>query len=519
MGRVVRVKDDSELLLPMRLIRWVAGAAACAVLLGISGARPVSGPDPQWFAHQRPQWKSCGIDEMDRAGGQCARVLVPLDYARPADRAVSVAISRVPATDPAHRRGVLFANPGGPGASGLDTVDLLGDVLSPDVRAHYDLIGFDPRGVGESVHSGGCGWPVGEMVRSAGVDLAGFLHDAGESGRMAAGCLREDSAATRQFTTRNTARDMDVVRTVLGEPRIGYYGVSYGTYLGAVYAQMFPGHSDRMVLDSVIDPDRYWEGMVQDWGPADEAALDDWARWAAALDGTYHFGATPVAVRATVQDLIARAARRPIVVDGFAIDDHWLPFVLHNELDNFRLDRKLADIVRELADDAYGPPATSRSATLRAIVGSLRDGENAAEAEIACGDASAPADPAWYWGVIEATRAAQPIFGGLAGEIQPCAFWPQPVEPPTLVRNGVPALIVQATGDPRTPYDHAVRLHRDMSASRLVTLRDVRIHMTFRPDLSACVLDAINTYLGRGVLPAQDLLCHVDSEAKPPAGS
>jgi pimeloyl-ACP methyl ester carboxylesterase len=114
------------------------------------------------------------------------------------------------------------------------------------------------------------------------------------------------------------------MRMVLGERRISYYGVSYGTYLGEVYAQMFPTRSDRMVLDSAIDPDRYWQGMVQDWGSADEAALDDWARWAAPRDATYHLGRTPAEVRATLQRLIAGAARRPIVVDGFPIDDHWL---------------------------------------------------------------------------------------------------------------------------------------------------------------------------------------------------
>jgi pimeloyl-ACP methyl ester carboxylesterase len=488
----------------------VAWAAALVVAAGIPGAARNSAPDPQWFAHQRPQWKSCGIDDMDSAGGQCARIMVPLDYAHPLGNAVPVAISRVPATDPAHRRGVLFANPGGPGASGLDTMDLLGDVLSPDVRAHYDLIGFDPRGVGESVHAGSCGWPVGEMVRSAGPALEGFLEDSGVAGRMAVGCLHDNAPRTRQFTTRNTARDMDVVRMVLEEPRISYYGVSYGTYLGEVYAQMFPTHSDHMVLDSVIDPDRYWEGTVEDWGPADEAALDDWARWAATRDGTYHFGATPDAVRATIRGLLDIAAHRSIIIDEFKVDDHWLPFILHNELDNVHLNQTLADIVREIADDATGPPGHAHSQQLKAMLTALRDGEDSALAEITCGDAAAPADPAWYWEKIQATRATEPVFGALAENIQPCAFWPQPVEPLTRVRNSVPTLILQATGDPRTPYEYATRLHRDMSASRLVTLQDVRIHMTFRPGLSTCVDDSINSYLAGGDLPARDVVCHAD---------
>jgi pimeloyl-ACP methyl ester carboxylesterase len=497
-----------------KMSRGVVWVVAPFALLGISGGQPFPGPDPQWFAHQRPLWTSCGIDDMDSAGAQCAQVLVPLDYAHPTEGTLSVAVSRVPATDSANRLGVLFANPGGPGASGLDTMDLLGDVLSPQVRAHYDLIGFDPRGVGRSGRADRCGWPIGEMVRSAGMNLVGFLHDSGQSGRMAVGCLHDGVARTRQFTTRNTARDMDVVRMVLGERRISYYGVSYGTYLGEVYAQMFPTHSDRMVLDSAIDPDRYWEGMVQDWGSADEAALDDWARWAAPRDSTYHLGRAPTEVRATLQRLIAGAARQPVVVDGFPIDDHWLPFILHDLLHNFRLNESLAGIVREIADDSGGPAATARSPKLRAIVQAIRDGENSALAIIACNDTAAPKDLAWYWTALEATRAAQPVFGALANNVQPCAYWLPPVEPTTLVRNRVPALILQATGDPRTPYEYAVRLHRDMSASRLVTLQDVRIHMTFRPGLSACVNDAINTYFGNGMLPDEDLVCHADPGAQ-----
>jgi pimeloyl-ACP methyl ester carboxylesterase len=215
-------------------------------------------------------------------------------------------------------------------------------------------------------------------------------------------------------------------------------------------------------------------------------------------------------VRATIRGLLDIAAHRSIIIDEFKVDDHWLPFILHNELDNVHLNQTLADIVREIADDATGPPGHAHSQQLKAMLTALRDGEDSALAEITCGDAAAPADPAWYWEKIQATRATEPVFGALAENIQPCAFWPQPVEPLTRVRNSVPALILQATGDPRTPYEYATRLHRDMSASRLVTLQDVRIHMTFRPGLSTCVDDSINSYLAGGDLPARDVVCHAD---------
>ncbi|MFE9579514.1 alpha/beta fold hydrolase [Nocardia sp. NPDC006044] len=500
----------------VRVLRRSVAVIAVSVLAVVpvySNAAPGDDARPAGldrFYSQQPQWHPCGIENLDKAGGECADLTVPLDYGRPDGRTMTVAISRVKATEPARRQGILLANPGGPGGEGLDSIDLLGDVLTPDVLATHDLIGMDPRGVGESGRSPRCGWPVGEMIRSAGLDPLGFVHDTVQSAGMAAGCLVHDPEMMRQFTTRNTARDMDVVRGVLGEPTIDYYGVSYGTYLGAVFTQLFPQRSGRIVLDSAIDPDRYWEGLVQDWGPADERALDDWATWAATKDDTYRFGATPQQVRATVEGLVRAAARQPIVIDGFAIDDHWLPFVLHGMLMNFRLNEALADTVREIADAAGGPPATARSPRLTAILTALRDGENSTLAQIACADAGVPRDPGWYWRNIEETRSSQPVFGAMAGNIQPCAFWAGPVEPATAVRNSVPALILNSTGDPRTPYAHAVRLHQDMSGSRLVTLQDVRIHLTFRPGLSSCVNDAINTYFGSGALPAEDTTCYAD---------
>ncbi|WP_378735154.1 alpha/beta hydrolase [Nocardia brasiliensis] len=502
----------------MRLFRGSVAVLAVSVLTAV----PVSGygnaapgddagsTGMDRFYRQQLHWKPCGIANLDKAGGECADVLVPLDYSRLDGRTMTVAISRVKATDPARRQGILLGNPGGPGGEGLDSVDLLGDVLTPDVLATHDLIGMDPRGVGESGRSPRCGWPVGEMIRSAGLDPLGFVHDTVQSAGMAAGCLIHDPAMMRQFTTRNTARDMDVVRGVLGEPKIDYFGLSYGTYLGAVFTQMFPERSGRIVLDSAIDPDRYWAGLVQDWGPADEIALDDWAGWAATKDDTYHFGSTPQQVRTTIEDLVRTAARQPIVIDGFAVDDHWLPFVLHGLLTNFRLNVAMAETVREIADAAGGPPTTARSPRLGAILKALRDGENSALAQIACGDVGVPRDPGWYWRNIEESRATQPVFGAMASNIQPCAFWPSPVEPATVVRNAVPALILSATGDPRTPYAHARKLHEYMSESRLVTLQDVRIHLTFRPGLSSCVNDAINTYLGTGTLPAEDMTCYAD---------
>src|SRR5262245_46951202 len=191
----------------------------------------------------------------------------------------------------------MLSNPGGPGGPGLSMIADLRDRLTPEVRARYDLIGMDPRGIGRSDRMS-CALPLPTMLFSAGFDAFGYARDATLAAALAASCVAPDPEKARSITTRNTARDMDVIRGAFGERELNYYGDSYGTYLGAVYTQMFPQHSDRIVLDSAIDPDRYWIGTYQDMGAVNEAGLDDWANWAARHDADYHFGSSGGQVRA-----------------------------------------------------------------------------------------------------------------------------------------------------------------------------------------------------------------------------
>ncbi|MBU3063582.1 alpha/beta hydrolase [Nocardia sp. NEAU-G5] len=481
-------------------------AVTVASASGVAVAEPA---DPLTRFHQQHlDWRTCDDAALVAEGAACTEVEVPLDYGRPDGPSITIAVSRIPARDTAHRRGVLLTNSGGPGTPGIDAFGLVGYVLEPDVLSRYDLIGFDPRGVARSGRQQRCGWPVSTPIRSAGVGLPGFVTETVLQAQLAADCLVGDQAWMRQLSTRNTARDMDVIRAALGADRISYYGVSYGTYLGAVYAQLFPGRSDRMVLDSAIDPQRYWLGLQQDWGPAVEAAFDDWARWVAARDRQYHLGASAPEVRRRVQGLIDRAALSPIVVEGFGFDDHLLPTVLWNMLRDARLNDALAASVRAITDAAQGRAPQVPQELHQQIEADKHD-EDSVMVQIWCADAPMPANPAWYWNAIQAARPTQPIFAALANNIQPCAFWPPPVEPPTVVDNAVPALILQATGDNRTPYPQAVALHRQMSGSRLITLADTRIHMVLRPGLSTCILDTTNRYFRDGTFPAQDHTCRL----------
>ncbi|MGW6422246.1 alpha/beta fold hydrolase [Nocardia sp. NPDC055053] len=493
----------------------LTGLVACAGLIGCAGpgaeAKPHTAVQDR-LASQQLDWKDCGVPKLDEAGAQCADVTVPVNYADPQGPTLTVAISRIAGTDPAPQRGVMLSNSGGPGGEGLDFMVDVGKAMTPEVRARYDLIGMDPRGVGRS-SAVDCRWPIGFGLHSAGLDAAGFAESVAIQGDLATRCAATEAARLPHITTRNTARDMDVIRGILGAEKISYFGTSYGTYLGAVYMQMFPERSDRMVLDSAADPDAYGTvGMMQAMGPANEAALDLWADWVATRDGEYHFGTSRAQVRGAVQDLIKQAADTPIRMGEYEIDEHWLPVVLFVGLDSPDQYGMLAGQIRTIADAAAGKPAQPDE-TLNATLGfalKARPNDNSAQMAIMCGDVAAPRDPEFYRRNIEAARATEPVFAGFTNNITPCAFWAPPTEPTTVVRNAVPAMIVQSTGDTRTAYDGAVALHNALRASRMVTLQDVPVHWIFGRYQNSCVYSAVNTYFRDGTLPVGDMTCRAD---------
>ncbi|WP_026360915.1 alpha/beta hydrolase [Amycolatopsis nigrescens] len=498
-----------------RVTALLAVAAAGASLLagtGLAGAETAQRGGLDRFYHQRLDWKACGDKALDEAGAQCADVKVPLNYAQPHGRTSTVAISRLKATSTEQRRGIMLSNPGGPGGPGLDMMLGVREKMTADVTSRYDLIGMDPRGIGRSAPVD-CGWPVGTMLRTAGLDRAAFEATVRLEADLARRCAVTEGADLRHISTRNTARDMDVIRGALGEPKISYFGWSYGTYLGSVFTQLFPQRSDRIVLDSAVDPKRYGVGMMQDMGEPNEAALDDWANWTAARDAEYHLGTTGEQVRALTEDLIRRAARQPIRIGDYQVDQHVLPMVLFNPLADARQNATLAGSVRQLVDAADGKvvqPNPALEGDLRFVYKPTPDMQNSGQAAVMCGDVAAPRDPEWYWRNIQRSRATQPAFGSFANNILPCSFWARPAEEPTTVRNPVPALIVQATGDTRTPYGSGVGLHQAMTGSRLVTLQDVRVHAVFGNYPNTCAENTVNTYFRDGTLPATDTTCHDD---------
>ncbi|MER6952068.1 alpha/beta hydrolase [Nonomuraea sp. NPDC000554] len=464
-------------------------------------------------------WKPCaqGPDdalgrELDRAGARCAELTVPLDHSRPGGRTIKLALSRLPATDRAHRIGTMVLNSGGPGESSLG-MPLQTRAAMKDVAARYDLIGLDPRFVGRSTPLD-CGWPIGLWLRSAGSTRARFDHQVAVQRDLAERCARRHADVLPYANTRDTARDIDLVRRVLGERRISFFGYSYGSYLGAVYTQMFPGRTDRVVLDSAGDPNKWGPRAMQGSEEEAERALRGWAVWAANRHGTYGLGATPARVLATVNAIVAAAQDRPLRVGPYEVDDQVVPYILSVGSGNDRpaARAEFSSTVRTLNEAAHRRPADpgpELNGFLAFILTSAGSPLASPTAAITCGDRAAPRDPDTYWNDVQRSRTRHPLFGPLKNNIWPCAFWPNhPRESLTHVANPTPALIVSATGDTATTYEGSKAMHRALTGSRLLTLRGTTAHGIYGDYGNACVDTKVNAYLATGTLPATDPSCH-----------
>ena len=311
--------------------------------------------------------------------------------------------------------------------------------------------------------------------------------------------------------TANAARDMDVIRAALGDSKLSYLGYSYGTYLGALYTQLFPGRAGRIVLDSAIDPAH--PGVVKGAnGPEREHALRDWAGFAAMHNSQFRLGSTPAKVLATVYRIYRTAGRHPLRVGPFRVDDTVVPAVLLDPLsdDSPASSAQLAAVVAALNRAAHGKPARPGADLLHALARQLTGAGAAlssARTAIMCADAPVPRSPRAYWRAVQANRASAPLFSPVDQTITPCAFWPFTPPRAPRVGNHVPALVVQASGDINAILPLGRAMHRALAGSRMITLQGVRTHGVYLFRGSACVDGAVNAYLDSGVLPPHDMSC------------
>jgi len=471
---VVALSPGSSVAAPVAAVAPARGAAT-------TGEPPESGADVGTVP--AVQWHACdgapaGSDE------QCATYAVPLDYEHPGAGTVQLAVNRLPATGP-DRIGSLFLNPGGPGGSGVGFVAAVAD--APPLKAlrkRFDLVGFDPRGTNASTPSIECE-PVGKSVdrfdRALGhPGAARTPADALREGRQyAASCQSRSGELLGFMGTEYAARDMDRLRAAVGDEQISYLGLSYGTYLGTVYADLFPSRVRAVALDGSIDPFQYGDDYLGILGlnyRASERSVDAFLSWCSAHAVACRFG--DGAAEQSLDDLVAELDDHPLTrgkgADRATTNGYTVLYLLYLLTSSGR--DAWPDTGRLLAKIAAGKPAV----TNRDLLGP--DG-GATNIVIECTDAAGSLVPADFvrFARRSAAMAARlgpalaygpPSYDGANAAV--CSDWPVP-NPPSDWRGDFRAqgadtvLVVGSVGDPSTPYPGAVALAATFDDARLLT--------------------------------------------------
>ncbi|MFF3938270.1 alpha/beta hydrolase [Streptomyces phaeofaciens] len=486
-----------------------AGSVARAELAALPRATP-STLAP--YYGQKLDWRSCGVP-----GFECATMKAPLDYAHPGAGDVRLAVSRRKATGPGKRLGSLLVNPGGPGGSAVGYVQQFAGIGYPvEVRARYDMVAVDPRGVARSE-------PVlcldgREMDSYAQTDVTPDdqretteLVDAYQ--KFAESCGSRSAALLRHVSTVETARDMDVLRAVLGDARLTYVGASYGTLLGATYAGLFPERVGRLVLDGAMDPSLPARRLNLDQTAGFETAFRSFAK-DCARRGDCPLGTREGEVGRNLKAFFRRLDAHPVPTGdpdgrrlGEALATTGVIAAMYDESAWEQLREALTSAIEE--NDGSGLLALSDSYY-------ERDGDGrytnlmSANAAVNCLDL-----PAAFSGPEEVRKAlpsfekASPVFGeGLAWASLNCTYWPVRAtgEPRRIEAKGAaPIVVVGTTRDPATPYPWARALSRQLTSARLLTY--VGDGHTAYGRGSECIDSTINAYLLRGTPPAPAKRC------------
>ncbi|WP_406401534.1 alpha/beta hydrolase [Streptomyces uncialis] len=468
---------------------------------------------------------ACAAEEYLEAPVECGTVQVPLDYADPDGRRITLTVSRVRATgrtpdgEPAARQGALVFNPGGPGASGM-YFPLVGAVPAwRNIAAAYDLVGYAARGVGRSAPLS-CQEPrhfLKAPTHAPADPSPSYKKErVAEATSYARGCARRAGDALAHYTSLNNARDLDVLRAALGEPRLTFMGASYGTYIGSLYATLFPERVRRMVFDSAVDPrpERIWYRNNLDQATAFERRWEDFRTWVAKHDDVYGLGRTADAVRLSYEEVRAAVAAQPA---GGKVG----PGQLHSA---FLRTAYYDDYwpMRAAALSAYRegePELLIAQATPVAEAAVEAENSHAVYTAVECNDAPWPTDfRVWDDDHTALARTAPFETWDNAWANLPCAFWTAPQRQPLDIRADAgslaPTLILAAERDAATPYQGAVELRRRLGGSRLVTERGAGQHGVGGGP-NTCVNAHLDAYLLTGEVPAEDTDCAAHPEPRP----
>ncbi len=462
-------------------------------------------------------WARCADPTLRAFGARCGFVKVPLDYSEPGGRQIRLAVSRITHTVRAAKyQGALLLNPGGPGASGL-TMSVLGPIISQDfgrrdVGQAYDWIGFDPRGVGASRPSLSCDPEYFGPDRPEYVPSTPYLFRVWQrrSRDYAAACGKAGGRLLEHMRTADAARDMDAIRAALGVDEITYYGFSYGTYLGQVYATMFPHRVRRMVLDSIVDPRRAWYRANLQQDVAFERNIGIFFRWVARHDATYHLGATGESVAAAYREVHAQVAAAPI--SGVVGPDEWDDIFLYAGYADFLWPR-LAGVFSGWVHEAGGDDVV---AAYQDFDAPGDDNSYAVYNAVSCTDDTWK-DEDFLQDQWSTYYDAPLVTWGNAWFNGPCYHWPARAHARTRVSGPSigSALLVDETKDAATPYSGSRYLHSIAPRSRLVAVVGGTNHAV-TPSGSTCTDRRIFRYLATGKLPARKARAGADVRCRKP---
>lgn len=496
------------------LLLTVSAAAAAGTLTAVGA--PVAHSRPAGPATPPLAWGPCAPipGTTAPAGQQCATLRVPLDHRAPGGRTVDVAVTRLRTDRPEARRGTLLVLPGGPGGSGVQRLAQKGEALRAATEGAYDLVSLDPRGVGGSTRAG-CGIPEADRhlvtLRSWPAPDGSIAANTERSRRTAELCGRNGGPEVRSFTTRNQARDIDRLRAALGERKLSVWAHSYGSYAGAVYAQEYPDRVDRLVLDSIGDPDpaRVAYGWMANVGPAVALRFPDFAAWAA--DPAREAEGLRTARRAEdVEPLFLALAReldrdpKESDVPGVPLTGNRLRQALQNALLSDKAFASLARLIRS-AQDPEGRPVLPPE-----LAGPMADEDASLTMAVVCNDVRWPGPASGYARRVAADRARYPLTAGLPVNITPCAFWKHDEEPrPTRITDEGPSnvLMIQSLRDPATPLAGARKMRAALGErARMVTVERGG-HGMYLGNGNACGDRVVSDFLVTGQRPARDTHC------------
>jgi pimeloyl-ACP methyl ester carboxylesterase len=488
----------------------VAGLAGCTIgsqEAGSSSATPVPGDDAALAAYydQPVDWQPCG------APAVCATINVPLDYRKPEGKQIELSLLKMPATG--QSQGSLLVNPGGPGVSGKDYARNADAYFTDAVTSTYDIVGWDPRGVGDST-AVSC---IDDAQLDTLIAADGTPDNPQEVNRLrslargfVAGCVKESGGLLAHLGTADSAQDMDVIRAVLGEDQLDYFGASYGTLLGATYADQFPDRVGRFVLDGAVDPKIDSEELGRLQAVGFETAFDAFVQDCLKRTGC-PVGPTLAEARQQVTSLLQQADANPLPTGtSRALTESLATTGIFSALysQQYGWPALRVGLQQALNGDGSVLLKLADIYTERNQDGTFASNINEAFPAISCADEPTDQSLARIARDSVTWQRSAPLFGeSFAWGQYTCSIWPLPAKQPHALhaKGSAPILVIGTTRDPATPYEWAVSLAKQLDDAVLVT-RDGDGHTGYNSG-NACVDQTVDRYLVDGDVPSSNVTC------------